>query len=108
MAETVLEEIKLAEKEAERLVGEAGGRRAKIIADARNKAAQFLKEKEDELSRKKAQAAERLKEKLLAARQKLLEEGSDKLKSLRKSAEKRAGDAVELVLDAFEKKISEP
>ena len=102
---TALEEIKQAENDAERLVEDSGKRKESIIADGRVKAAQFLKEKEEGLAREKADTLERQKEKALAAKEKLLGEGRDKLKSLRKSAEKRIDDAVELVMDAFESEI---
>ncbi|MBI2550536.1 hypothetical protein HYV83_05155 [Candidatus Woesearchaeota archaeon] len=102
---TALEEIKQAENDAERLVEDSGKRKESIIAEGRVKAAQFLKEKEEGLAREKAEALEHQKEKALAAREKVLAEGRDKLKSLRKSAEKQADGAVELVMDAFEKEI---
>lgn len=100
-----LEEIKQAENDAERLVEGSVRRKESIIAEGRVKAAQFLKEKEEGLAKEKAEALERQKEKALAAREKVLAEGRDRLKSLRKSAEKRIGDAVELVMDAFENEI---
>jgi len=100
-----LEDIRLAEKEAERIVTEANSKKPKIISDARARAAQFLKEKEVELAGQKAIAAEKQKEKITAARGKLLGESSEKLKSLRKSSEKRTDDAVNLVLDALEAEI---
>ncbi len=102
---TALEEIKQAENDAERLVEGSVKRKESIIAEGRVKAAQFLKEKEEGLTKEKVEALERQKEKALAAKEKLLGEGMDKLKSLKKSAEKRMDDAVELVMDAFENEI---
>ena len=103
--ETALDEIKDAEKEADRIIEDAEKKKQKIISDARLSAAQFLKDREAELAGKKAQAIGRQKEKLLAAREKILGEGVDELKSLRKNAEKRADEAIALVLEAFEKEI---
>ena len=103
--ETALDEIKDAEKEADRIVEEAEKQKQKIISDSRMQAAQFLKGREAELADGKAESIERHKEKILAAREKMLGEGSSGLKLLRKSAEKRAEEAVALVLEAFEKEI---
>ncbi|MBI3036214.1 hypothetical protein HYY73_00435 [Candidatus Woesearchaeota archaeon] len=103
---TALEEVKQAENDAERLVEDSAKRKESIIAEGRVKAARFLKEKEEGLAGEKADALERQKEKALAAREKVLAEGMEKLKSLRRSAEKQTDDAVELVMDAFEKEIA--
>ena len=103
--ETALDEIKDAEKEADRIVEEAEKQKQKIISDSRMRAAQFLKDREAELAEKKAQMIERQKEKISAAREKMLSEGMSELKSIRKNAEKRANDAIDLVLEAFEKEI---
>ncbi|MBI2141376.1 hypothetical protein HYU16_03035 [Candidatus Woesearchaeota archaeon] len=103
--ETVLDEIKGAEKEADRLVEEAERQKQKIMADSRLRAAQFLKDREAELAEGKVQAVERQKEKIAAGREKILGEGVSELKSIRRNAEKRANDAIDLVLEAFEKEI---
>lgn len=103
--ETALDEIKDAEKEADNLLEEAEKQKQKIISGARLAAAQFLKDREAGLSEKKAQMIERQKEKIAAAREKILGEGMGELKSLRKNAGKRANDAIDLVLEAFEKEI---
>lgn len=103
---TALEEVKDAEKESEKIVEEVHRQMAAIIADARTKAAQFLKEKEEELARGKAQAMERQKARIMATREKVLAEGLEKLKSLRKAAERRTGAALECVMESFEKTIS--
>lgn len=103
---TALEEVKDAEKESERIVEEAHRQRVTIIADARTKATQFLKEKEEELARDKAQTMERQKARIMAAKEKVLAEGLEKLKSLRKSAEKRTDAALECTMESFEKTIS--
>ena len=107
MLQTVLEEVRQAESEAEKLIVEAGRKKETIIAEARARAAQFLKEKEEELAKKKANVIGLEKEDILAARQKVLGQGGDRLKSLRKSAEKKLEDAVELALEAFDKEISQ-
>ncbi len=103
--ETALGEIKDAEKEADRIVEEAGKQRQKIISDSRMRAAQFLKDREAELAEGKTEAMERQKEKILVAREKILGEGLNELKSIRKNAEKRVNDTINLVLEAFEKEI---
>ena len=105
MAGNALEEVRAAEREAERIIEDASRKKEAIIGEARAKAAQFLKGKEEGLAKGKAEAMERLKEKLLASRSKVLGEGSDKLKSLRKSAERKVDEAAELVLEAFENEI---
>ena len=74
----VLDELKIAELEAERIVADAEKQKVKIIADARINAAKFVKDKEEELSAKKGQALSRQKEKLSAAREKVLDEGAEK------------------------------
>ena len=101
----MLGEIKDAEKEADRIVEEAEKQKQKIISDSRMRAAQFLKDMEAELAEGKAQAIERQKEKIAAGREKILGEGMNELKSLRKNAEKRVNDAIDLALEAFEKEI---
>ncbi len=106
MVGNALEEVRAAEKDADRIIEDSNRKKEVVISEARAKAARFLKEREDELAKKKAEAVERLKEKLLASRSKVLGEGSDKLKSLRKSAERKVDEAVELVLEAFENEIS--
>jgi V/A-type H+/Na+-transporting ATPase subunit G/H len=106
MAESALEEIKIAENDAEKLTIEANEKKNRIISDARAKAAQFLKERADELANKKAQSIERQKEKALAARQKVLDEGEEKLRTLQKSADKKMEDATALILESFDKEIS--
>ena len=106
MLEAALEEVKEAEKEADRLLEAEKQKSIKVIAEARNKAAQYVKDSEDALAKKKAQLIERQKEKLLAAREKVLSEGLDRLKSLRRSAEKKAVVAVDFVLEAFEKELA--
>ena len=106
MAETALDEIRQAEKEADNLIGDAARKKDAIIGEARARAAQFLKDRGEELAKKKAESIERLKEKLLASRSRVLGEGSDKLKSLRKSAEMKTDEASELVLEAFKNEIS--
>ncbi len=106
MAGTALEEIRQAEKEADKLIEGAAGRKDAIISEARAKAAKFLKDREEELAEDKARSMERLKEKLLATREKVLSEGSDTVKALRKSGEKKISEAAELVLEAFENEIS--
>ncbi|MBI2175847.1 hypothetical protein HYU40_00670 [Candidatus Woesearchaeota archaeon] len=108
MAGTALEEIRQAEKEADRIIEDAGRRKEAVISEARAKAAQFLKDKEKELAKGKASSMENLKEKLLAARSKVLSEGSEKVKVLRKSGEKKVSEAAELALEAFENEISRP
>ena len=105
MIETALDEVKGAEKEADRLVEDTKHRGAKLIAEVRKKADEYVKNSEEELAKKKAQLMEHQKVKVLAAREKVLAEGLDRLKSLRKSAEKRAAEAVDVVLEAFEKEI---
>ncbi len=106
MAETALEEIRQAEKEADKLTEDAARKRDAIISEARARAAKFLKEREEELAKNKAAAIQRLKEKLLATRENILGEGTDKIKALRKSAEKKTEDAAGFVLEAFENEIS--
>lgn len=106
MVGNALEEVRAAEREADRIIEDASRKKEAIISEARAKAARFLKEKEDELAKRKAELMERQKEKLLASRSKVLGEGSDRLKSLRKSAERKEGDSAELVLEAFENEIS--
>lgn len=106
MTDTALDEVRHAEKEADNLIGNAASKRNAIISEARVKAAQFLKDKEEDLAKMKAEATESLKGRLLAAREKMLGEGTDKIKALRKSAEKKTGEAAELVLEAFENEIS--
>jgi vacuolar-type H+-ATPase subunit H len=101
-----LEEIKVAEKESERMIEEGGRKKAAIIADAKAKAAQILKEKTGEISADRARSIEKQNERALAAKQKVLDEGETELKAVRKSAEKNVADAVSLVLDAFDKEIS--
>lgn len=106
MAETALDEVRKAEKEADNMIADAGRKRDAILSEARAKAAQFLKTREEELAKMKAEAVESLKAKLLAAKGKMLGEGSDKIKAFRKSAEKKTGEAVQLVLEAFGDEIS--
>lgn len=107
MAETALDEIRQAEKEADRLIGDAAGRKDAIIGESRAKAARFLKDREEEFAKDKANSMERLKEKLLASRSKVLSEGSERVKALRKSGERKVGEAAELVLAAFDNEISQ-
>ncbi|MBI2143615.1 hypothetical protein HYU17_00495 [Candidatus Woesearchaeota archaeon] len=102
---TVLEEVKAAEGEADKIVEQARQQSQGIISEARSNSARLLKEKEDELSIRKAHSLEKQKERVLAARQKLLAEGSEKLESLEKSAGRNAADAVALVMEAFEREI---
>ncbi len=106
MIEAVLEEVKEAEKEADRLVEAEKQKSVKLLAAVRNKAAQYVKDSEDLLAKKKAQTVERQKEKILAAREKALADGMDRLKSLRKSADKKTAEAVDFVLEAFEKELA--
>lgn len=106
MVGNALEEVRQAEKEADRIIEDASRKKEAIIGEARAKAARFLKDGGEELAERKAESIERLKEKLLASRSKILGEGSDKLKSLRKSAEMKTDEAAELVLEAFENEIS--
>ena len=106
MAETALEEIRQAEREADKLIQDAARRKDAIISEARAKAARFLKDREEELAKNKAESLEGLKEKLLATRSKVLAEGADSIKALRKSGEKKTEDAAELVLEAYESEIS--
>ena len=105
MIETALDEVKGAEKEADRLVEEEKRKVVKFIAEVRNKAAQYVKESEEDLAKKKAQLMEHQKVKILAARERVLADGLDRLKLLRRSAEKREAEAVDVVLEAFEKEI---
>ena len=105
--DTALDEIKVAEKKADMLLEEAEKQKQKIMSDARLRAAQFLKDSEAELAEKKAQTIERRRGKLLAAREKILGEGVNELKSLRKNSEKRADEAIDLVLEMFEKEITQ-
>lgn len=106
MVSNALDEVRAAEKEADRIIEDSNRKKEAIISEARVKAAQFLKEKEDELAKRKAESMERLKEKLLASRNKVLGEGSDRLKALKKSAERKVDEAVELVVEAFDNEIS--
>ncbi len=106
MAETALDEIRQAEKEADKLNEDAARRKDAIISEARARAAKFLKESEEELAKNKAESRESLKGKLLAAMGKVLSEGADRIKALRKAGEKKTGEAAELVLEAFENEIS--
>ena len=105
MIETALNEVKGAEKEAERLVEDEKQKAAKLIAEAKNKSLQYVKNSGDELARKKTQLIERQKEKILAATEKVLADGIEKLKLLKKSAEKKTAEAAEMVVEAFEKEI---
>ncbi|MEK6853784.1 MAG: hypothetical protein AABX60_00485, partial [Nanoarchaeota archaeon] len=107
LMDTALDEIKVAEKKADMLLEEAEKQKQKIMSDARLRAAQFLKDSEAELAEKKAQTIERRRGKLLAAREKILGEGVNELKSLRKNSEKRADEAIDLVLEMFEKEITQ-
>ncbi|MBI2143239.1 hypothetical protein HYU20_02755 [Candidatus Woesearchaeota archaeon] len=106
MVGNALEEVRAAEKEADRIIEDSNRKKEAIISEARAKVARFLKEKEDDFAKRKAESMERLKEKLVTSRSKVLGEGSDKLKSLRKSAEREVDEAVELVVEAFESEIS--
>lgn len=106
MAETALEEIRQAEKEADRIIEDAAHRKGAIISEARAKAARFLKDREEELAKGKAKSMEQLKEKLLAARSKVLSEGSERVKALRKSGERKISEAAELAIAAFENEAS--
>ena len=105
MIETALNEVKGAEKEAERLVEDEKQKAAKLVAEVRNKSSQYVKNSGDELARKKAQLIERQKEKIMAAREKALADGMDKLKLLKRSAEKKTAEAAEMVVEAFEKEV---
>ena len=105
MIETALNEVKGAEKEAERLVEDEKQKSAKLMAEVRNKSSQYVKNSSDELARKKAQLIERQKEKIMAAREKALADGMDKLKLLKRSAEKKTAEAAEMVVEAFEKEV---
>ncbi len=106
MIEAVLEEVREAEKEADRLLESEKQKSARLVADARNKAAQHVKDSEDSLASKKAQMIERQKEKILAAREKVLADGLDKIKALKKSAEKKTAEAVVFVLEAFDRELA--
>ena len=106
MAETALEEIRQAEREAGKLIQDAGRRKDAIISEARTKATQFLKDREEELAKNKAESIESLKVKLLATRGKMLSEGADSIKALKKSGEKKTSEAAEFVLEALESEIS--
>lgn len=105
MLGAVLEDVRKAESDADRILDEARLKSAAIVAEAREKAAQSLKENQEELASKLAQFAERRKEKMLALREKARSEGADELRSLRKAGEKKLDDAVALVLEAFESEI---
>ena len=106
MIEHALEEIRKAENEADRLVEEAKRKSSSIISEAKEKAAKMLKETEERLAQKKAQSEGHRKEKTLELRSKILGEGSIELKSLRKSAAKKTDEAAELVLEAFDREVS--
>ena len=106
MAETALEEIRQAEKEANKLIQDAARRKDAMISEARAEAAQFVKDREEELAKNKAESLQDLKEKLLATRVKVLSEGAESIKALRKSGEKKTSEAAELVLEALENEIS--
>ena len=105
MIETALNEVKGAEKEAERLVEDEKQKAAKLMAEARNKSLHYVKSSDDDLSRKNAQLMERQKEKIQAAAEKVLADGLEKLKILKKSAEKKTAEAAEMVVEAFEKDV---
>lgn len=105
MIETALDELKGAEKEADRLLEAEKQQVTKLMAEVRNKAAQYVKDSEDATAKKKVQLLEKQKEKIHAASEKVLYEGRDKLKSLRKSAEKKVDDAVRVALEAFEQEV---
>ena len=106
MIEAALDEVREAEREADRLLEAEKQKSAKLVADARNKAAQHVKDSEGSLDNKNAQVIERQKEKIVATREKVLADGLDRLKSLRKSADKRTAEAVDFVLEAFEKELA--
>ena len=107
IAGAALDEVRKAESEAERLVADAKKKAAAIVLDARGKASQFLKDREHELAVRKAQLEAKRSERMLAIREKAMAGGSLELKSLRKSAERKVDDAVGIVLDGFEREISE-
>ena len=106
MIEAALEEIREAEKEADRLLEAEKHKSTKLVAEARNKAAQHVKDSEDSLTERKAQMVEQQKEKIMAACEKVLADGLDRLKSLRMSADKKTSEAVDFVLEAFEKELA--
>ena len=106
MIEAALDEVREAEREADRLLEAEKQKSAKLVADARNKAAQHVKDSEGSLDNKNAQVIERQKEKIVATREKVLADGLDRLKLLRKSADKRTAEAVDFVLEAFEKELA--
>lgn len=101
----VLEEVKAAENAADKIVEGARQQAQVVVSDAKSNAVRLLKEKEEELALKKAQSLERHREKVLAARQKLLAEGFESLGSLKKGADRKTDDAVALVMEAFESEI---
>ncbi|MBI2145235.1 hypothetical protein HYU18_02825 [Candidatus Woesearchaeota archaeon] len=105
MIGSALDEVREAERDAERLVEEAKLKALSIVSEARAKASQLLKDREAELSRNGEQLSEKQGERLRALREKILAEGSSELKSLRRAAEKKSDAAVGLVLDAVEKEI---
>ena len=106
MIEAALDEVREAEREADRLLEAEKQKSAKLVADARNKAVQHVKDSEGSLANKNAQVIERQKEKIVATREKVLADGLDRLKLLRKSADKRTAEAVDFVLEAFEKELA--
>ena len=106
MAETALEEVRQAEKEASKLIEDAASRKEAIVSEAKAKAARFLNDRKEELAKDKAESVQDLKEKLLATRSKMLSEGAAGIKALRKYGEKKTGEAAELVLEALENEIS--
>lgn len=106
MIGSALEDVRKAEAEADRIVEDARKKAAAIVSGAKEKAAHLLRQRKEETGQKKAQLEARRKEKADAAREKVLAEGSAEIKSLRKLSEKKTDDAVELVLEAFEREAS--
>ncbi len=105
MAGSALEEIRQAESDADRIVENARKKAAAIVAGAREKATQVLEQGREDAARISGQISGKRQEKLQAVREKVLDDGAAGLKSVKKSGEAMLGEAVGIVLEAFEGEI---
>ncbi len=105
MNQTILEEIKKAEQEAENISLNAEKKSLEIIDDAKHTSVKVLGMREREIQHAREMSIAAGREKIRTAKEKLIENRKLELKELEKKAEKMKEKAIEAVIAYFEEEL---
>lgn len=100
-----VEEVIAAEKDAEKILKKAEGRKHEIIAEAKREALGLLAERQKKADAEQETVVKKKMEELERKKEKIRAEGQSRVSQIERAAKGNAAKAVDFILKEFEKRL---